>query len=223
MKHIPVTQFWAILANYLRPLWRKVALLGILILSGIGLQIANPQIIRYFIDTAQAQGTIDSLLWAGGLFLLGAMLLQLTTVSSTYIGEDVGWAATNKLREDLALHCLRLDMTFHNDRTPGEMIERVDGDVANLAIFFAQFVVRVLGSLLLLFGVLIAVALIDWRICLAMTLYAALTLWGLIAMRNLATPHWKQSVWFRRRTTGWHRRYSLQRRACVCDARSVPF
>jgi ATP-binding cassette, subfamily B, bacterial len=193
MKHIPVTQFWAILANYLRPLWRKVALLGTLILSGIGLQIANPQIIRYFIDTAQAQGTIDSLLWAGGFFLLGAMLLQLTTVSSTYLGEDVGWAATNKLREDLALHCLRLDMTFHNDRTPGEMIERVDGDVANLAIFFAQFVVRVLGSLLLLFGVLIAVALIDWRICLAMSLYAALTLWGLIAMRNLATPHWKQS------------------------------
>ena len=83
MKHIPVTQFWSVLARYLRPLWRKVALLAVLIFSGIGLQVANPQIIRYFIDTARATGPLENLLWAGGFFLVGAMLLQLTTVTST--------------------------------------------------------------------------------------------------------------------------------------------
>ena len=27
-------------------------------------------------------------------------------------------------RADLALHCMRLDMSFHNDRTPGQMIDQ---------------------------------------------------------------------------------------------------
>jgi ABC-type multidrug transport system fused ATPase/permease subunit len=193
MKQIPVKQFWAVLATYLRPQWRKVALLAALILTGTGIQIANPQIIRYFIDTARADGPLERMLWAGLFFLGSALLLQITTVASTYVGEDVGWTATNQLREDLALHCLKLDMTFHNDRTPGEMIERIDGDIANLAIFFAQFVVRVIGSLLLLFGVLIALAFEDWRISLMMAIYAGGALWGLVRMRNIATPFWKQS------------------------------
>ncbi|MDZ4718158.1 MAG: ABC transporter ATP-binding protein [Roseiflexaceae bacterium] len=191
--NIPLRQFWALLSDYLRPQWPKVVLLAVLILSGIGLQLANPQIIRYFIDTAQTDAPLERLLWAGGFFLVGAILLQITTVASTYVGEDIGWTATNQMREDLALHCLRLDMRFHHDHTPGAMIERIDGDVANLAIFFAQFVVRVIGSLLLLFGVLIALAFIDWRISLALAIYASFALWALVRMRNIATPFWKAS------------------------------
>jgi hypothetical protein len=38
---------------------------------------------------------------------------------------------------DLTLHCLRLDMAFHHARTPGQMIERVDGDVGLLGNFFS--------------------------------------------------------------------------------------
>ena len=46
------------------------------------------------------------------------------------------------LRADLAEHCLYLDMSFHNARTPGEMIERVDGDVNVLANFFSLLALR---------------------------------------------------------------------------------
>ena len=46
-------------------------------------------------------------------------------------------------------------MDFHNRRTPGEMIERIDGDVTALANFFSQFVIQVLGSALLLLGAIV--------------------------------------------------------------------
>jgi ABC-type multidrug transport system fused ATPase/permease subunit len=64
----------------------------------------------------------------------------------------VGWTATNDLRADLALHCLRLDMSFHKKRTPGEMIERIDGDVTALANFFSQIVLKLLGNAILITG-----------------------------------------------------------------------
>lgn len=190
MKHIPLRAYWELLAQYIRPLWLKTLLLAGLIFAGIGLQVANPQVIRYFLDTALAQGDNTRLLYAALIFLGASVALQVVTVASTYVGEDVGWTSTNRLRADLALHCLRLDMGFHKNRTPGEMIERIDGDVANLAIFFAQFVVRVLGSLLLLVGVLIALAVEDWRLCLAMTIYAVSAVAILIRMREIAVPHW---------------------------------
>src|SRR5919197_4715210 len=85
------------------------------------------------------------------------------SVAATYFSEGVGWAATNALREDLMDHCLRLDLSFHKARTPGELIERIDGDVTALANFFAQFVVRIVGNLLLLLGVIVLLWRVDWR------------------------------------------------------------
>jgi ABC-type multidrug transport system fused ATPase/permease subunit len=67
----------------------------------------------------------------------------------------------------------------------------VDGDVANLAIFFAQFIIRVLGSLLLLAGVLLVLLFEDWRVSAAMTLYAIVTLTCFVLVRRIAVPQWK--------------------------------
>ncbi|HWQ16102.1 MAG TPA: ABC transporter ATP-binding protein [Roseiflexaceae bacterium] len=191
MSRVPLGKYWALLAVYLRPLWKRVALLAALMIATIGLQVANPQIIRYVLDTARGAGDLQPLLLAGLVFLISSVLMQVATVASTYVSEDVGWTATNRLRADLALHCMRLDQAFHNERTPGEMIERIDGDVANLAIFFSQFVVRVLGSLLLLAGVLLALLREDWRISLALAAYAGLALFVLSRMQRFAEPRWK--------------------------------
>lgn len=136
-------RYWRFLLQYVRPLRSKVLLLALLIFASIGLQLLNPQIIRYFIDTALAAGTgavtatTANLLGAAILFFVATLLLQGVTVAATYVGEDVGWQATNGLRNDLAHHVLGLDMGFHNSHTPGELIERLDGDVVEIAIFFA--------------------------------------------------------------------------------------
>lgn len=180
-----------LLGTYLRPEWRRVALLAVLIFSGIGLQLVNPQIIRYFLDTAQNNGATSQLFYAALFFLGSAFMLQIVQVSATYVGEDVGWRSTNELRGDLLSHCMHLDMSFHHERTPGEMIERIDGDVANLAIFFAQFVIRVVGSILLLIGVLVVLLWEDWRVSAALAVYAAISLGALLLLRKIAIPHWK--------------------------------
>jgi ATP-binding cassette, subfamily B, bacterial len=65
--------------------------------------------------------------------------------------------------EPVALHLLRLDPDFHTAHTPGELIERVDGDVTNVASFFSQFVLQVVGNILLLAGVLVVLWALDWQ------------------------------------------------------------
>ncbi len=75
---------------------------------------------------------------------------QVLTVAVSYLGNDVSWRSTNLLRGDLLKHCLRLDMRFHNLKTPGEMIERIDGDVTHMSNFFSMFIIKVIGSFVLL-------------------------------------------------------------------------
>lgn len=188
---IPIREYWQLLAKYLKPQKKWVALLAVLLFAVIGLRVINPQIIRVFLDAAQAGAPLQPLLIAGGLFLAFALLVQLMSVAATYVGEVVGWTATNNLRADLALHALRLDMSFHNDKTPGEMIERIDGDVMDLAIFFSQLVIQVIGNLFLLIGVLIALALEDWRVGLATAIFSVVALFTLNKLRDIAVPHWK--------------------------------
>ena len=125
------------------------------------------------------------------LFLITSLILQGVGVAARYFSEDIGWQSTNQLRADLARHCMKLDMSFHNEHTPGEMIERIDGDVANIAIFFSDFVLRILGNLLVIFGVLIVLLWVDWRLSLGFLLFAIGAIYILSKLRNVAVPHWK--------------------------------
>lgn len=117
------------------------------------------------------------------------LLTGLLNLAAIFFGETVGWQATNSLRRDLVRHCLDLDLAFHNRRTPGELIERVDGDVTALARFFSRFVIEVLGNLLLVLGVVAVLAWEDWRLGLGAVGYVALTLLVLTRLRAWAIPH----------------------------------
>ncbi len=190
---ISFRKYWELLSKYLRPRWRTVALLAVLLFGGIGLQLVNPQIVRYFIDTATSGGETSALTAAAAIFIGVAVVRQAFSVGATWFSETVGWNATNDLRADLALHCLRLDMSFHNDQTPGELIERLDGDIESLAQFFSQFVVTVLGNLMLLLGVVALLFWEDWRVGSAFAVYSAVSLLALNLVRSVAVPRWKEA------------------------------
>lgn len=188
---IPLYQYTHLLADYLKPQQHLVVWLTITLLSSIGLQLVNPQILGYFIDTAATtSGTSPALLSAAVLFTAVAVVTQVFAVTATYLSEQVAWTATNTLRVDLVEHCLNLDLSFHKAHTPGELVERVDGDVNTLSRFFSQFTLQILGNLLLLVGILAILFFEDWRagVCLTgFTLTALILLWPL---RAYAIPPW---------------------------------
>jgi len=180
-----------LLRRYVAPQWRGTALLGALILGSIVLQLVGPQLLRTFIDDAIGGAPIETLARVALAFVGIAVATHVFIASSTYVGEDLGWTATNALRADLALHLLRLDLTFHKARTGGELIERIDGDVTALATFFSRFVVNIFGNVLLLIGILLVVAREDLRAGLALTAFALVAVFVMAGpLRNIAAKYW---------------------------------
>jgi ABC-type multidrug transport system fused ATPase/permease subunit len=187
---LPLKQYWNLLVDYLKPQQTRVVWLAIALFSSIGLQILNPQILRYFIDTAMAGGSEQTLFVAALLFTSIALITQVLSVLATYLSENVAWTATNALRADLTQHCLSLDLSFHKLHLPGELVERIDGDVNALSSFFSQLVIYVLGNVVLLLGVLAVLFYEDWRAGLGFTLFSFTTLVILVRLRLIAIRYW---------------------------------
>ena len=185
-------RYLQLFARYLGGEWRRATLLSLLLLLTIGLEIANPQLLRRFIDSALAGAEVSSLVTIALVFMGVAFLTQILDAFARYIGEDLGWAATNKARIDLLRHVLHLDQTFHKARTSGELIERIDGDVVALATFFSSFVVNVFGNLLLLVGIVVVVARESLLAGVAFLVFALAALGVLTRIRTVAVREWER-------------------------------
>ena len=188
---VPLRQYGALLLKYVRQQKGLVALSSVLILTNIGLQLVNPQIMRYFIDEAVSGSPLGRLMVAAGIFVVVALVQQFVGVLATYTSGQVGWNATNALRSDLARHALSLDMPFHNSRTPGEMIERIDGDAETLGGFFSTFAVQILGNIIMLVAVLALLFRENWLAGLALSTFALVSIAVIIRMRNVSVSSWR--------------------------------
>ena len=189
--NLPFRAYWDLLSQHIRPQKGRFILLAILLFGSIGLRIFAPQIMRRFIDSALAGEALQTLTWTALAFIGVALLQQIIAVTVTYLGENVAWTATNALRAELAWHALNLDMRFHNDHTPGELIERIDGDVTELATFFSQFALNLVSNGLLLVGILVALFLEDWRAGLGFAVFSFATIMILGRLKDIAVPHQK--------------------------------
>ncbi len=228
-KQPSLASYKTLFLTYLGPQWRKATLMSVLLLTGIVLQLVNPLILRYFVDTFTAGGSHAALTLAGLLFIVVALIIQGVSVLATYYSENVAWTATNQLRTDLVAHCLTLDMAFHKAHTPGELIERIDGDVDTLSNFFSQAVIHLFGNSVLILGVLIFFFLADWRIGLVMSAFAIfalimLSLYPQLRRSNLGSlsSTGRRVLWFSGRAARGNRRYASERCQRLCHVAFLP-
>jgi ATP-binding cassette subfamily B protein len=188
---IPVRAYIRLLARYLRPLRARVVLLSVLLAAAIALQLVNPQLVKVFLDRATGDGDQGDLIPLAIWFMVVALAHQGLAVLSTYLAEDVGWSATNEMRRDLAEHVLDLDMGFHKEHTPGELIERIDGDVTSLSNFFSAFVIKVVSNVFLVLGILVLL----WRenvwVGFGLTAFTLLAILGMVAIQGVAVTWWQ--------------------------------
>ncbi|MGA5691441.1 ABC transporter ATP-binding protein [Cytobacillus pseudoceanisediminis] len=189
--NLPFRDYYNLLKKYIRPYRMKLNIIFFLLIVSIALSLISPQILRFYIDTAQLEGTSAVLVVAAVLFISVVLLNKLSDIVLTYLGEDVGLLTTNTLRKDLLEHCLNLDTSFYHHHTPGEMIERIENDVNILANFFSKFTLILLSNTLLLFGILFILLYENLLLGFSLSLFSFLAIGLLYKISSIAVPYWK--------------------------------
>jgi ATP-binding cassette subfamily B protein len=190
---IPVRAYFRLFTGYLRPYRRQAVLLAVVLSATIALQLVNPQLIAVFIDRAIEGSDVASLVPLAVAFIVIAVIHQTLLVWATALAERIGWSATNQLRTDLTDHVLHLDMGFHKGTSPGELIERIDGDVTALSNFFSSMMIKVLGNGVLLAGILVLLWAQSWIVGLSITVFTVLALVGMVRLHGVTVP-WQKDI-----------------------------
>lgn len=174
------------LAHLLRPHARRWAGLAPLVAASSLLLLAGPLVIRRIVDGATGDATTGELQQLALLFLaivVVGQVVEIVVVRSATVG---AWRTTNQLRLDMTSHVLGLDHEFHRRHTPGELIQRVDGDVTSVSDLLGRVVPKALGAALLIAGMVVVVVVIDWRVGIGMAVYVAAAVGLVLVLRERA-------------------------------------
>ena len=182
------------LVHVLRPAAGRWVALGVLVAAGSALALTGPLVVRRVIDRATDGATVAELRTLAIVFLAIAVVRQVAEVVTARAATAIAWRATNEFRLEMTRHVLGLDHEFHRRHTPGELIQRVDGDITSVNDLCSRVLTRALGSTLLIVGMIVVVAVIDWRIGLGMAAYVGLAVAVLLALRHRAVDESEQEL-----------------------------
>ena len=154
------------LLGYLRP-YRLSALfaLGAIIGSAV-LQLAQPYLMKVAIDKYIATGNMAGMNRIALLFLAilaGSFVLEF---AQTWVLQMIGQRIMYDLRMQIYRHLQRLDVAFYDRNPVGRLMTRVTTDVDVLNDLFTSGVVSVFGDVFTLFGIMIVLLTMDWRLAL---------------------------------------------------------
>ncbi len=180
------TSRWRALLALLRPdAWRWVGL-GALVATGSALMLGGPLVVRRIVDIASRGTSASDVTRLAVLFLVIAAGAQVVTVLVAGVATVTAWRTTNQIRLRLARHVLGLDHEFHRTHTPGELIQRVDGDVTSVSDFLGRVVPKAGGAFFMVVGILGVLAVVDWRVAIGTGVYAALSVATVVRGRHRA-------------------------------------
>lgn len=180
------TARWRALAELLRPDAARWAALGGLLAASSALMLGGPLVVRAIVDSASAGAPAAELARLAVVFLALAIAAQALAVVVVWFATATAWRTTNEIRMRMARHVLGLDHEFHRRHTPGELIQRVDGDVTSVSDFLGIVVPRVAGAAFLVTGMLVALAVLDWRLAIGGLVYLAVSVAAVVRSRHRA-------------------------------------
>ncbi len=170
LKGLPVQ--WRRLVAYLGP-YKLRLLAAILALTvGAGLSLVFPAVIGAVVDSIFNSET-------GGSELLNQITLALvviffvravTTFFESYNLNYIGERIVVDMRTQLFKHLQSLSLGFYTSRRVGELVSRISSDVTVMRTVLTNNVNTLLQQVLILFGSLVLMVLINWRL----TLFIAL-------------------------------------------------
>ncbi len=155
------------MAGYLGPFWPQLLLVLALIVVGTLAQLAGPYLIGLAIDKFITGGDLAGLARTM-LLLLGSYLLAWVTSSGQfYLMTIVAQEMLYQLRSQVFGQLQRLSLDFYDLNEAGDLMSRLTNDTDVIGRVLNMGLMRLLGSLLTLVGIILAMLQLNVRLALA--------------------------------------------------------
>ena len=154
------------LFGFVRPRARRLTVVLGLALLGTGVALVQPLLTRQLIDSGILAGDLRTVVLTCGLMLLAALASALLGGVNRFqhvaLSADVLFA----LRLAVFRHLEQLPPTFYARRPTGDLLARLDGDVAEIQRFAVDGLLGAVSALIGLIGTLSLMLLLSWQLAL---------------------------------------------------------
>ena len=155
------------LAELVRPRFRILAVIALLVLTGALFELVPPVLIRWIVDDHLAVGKSEGLL-ALAFVYLGAMALgQSLAFVYGYLAAAVAQGVLSNLRVRLFDHLQRLPASYFDHTPLGDAISRCTADIETLDTMFTSGVATLVANLFRLIAIAAAMVILSPMLSLA--------------------------------------------------------
>jgi len=165
------------LLPYLRPFQRQLRWVLILVVLYTFFGLVGPYLMGLAIDHLVHAGAMDRLvrlaLWMLGVYLACNLLQAMAGRAMA----DVSQRALKQLRQDLFTRVQRLPIAFFGQGSTGDLLSRLTNDVEAINQAISQNVTTLVASLLSMFGIVVAMFLLDRWLALASLFVVPIMFW----------------------------------------------
>ena len=180
------------LLKYVRPYWKALVGVSILLLLNTGLALIPPLVQRQVVDQIISQGNLSTLgLLIGALIAIHA-LSKLVDFGDLYVRHSIGERFIFDLRVHIYQHLQDLSLAFYESTSTGELMSRVTNDVNALEQFVTHGVALTVVDLLRLLGASAILLALNWRLALVMLVPLPAMAIGLWVFNHRARPIYRR-------------------------------
>ena len=173
-------KLWPYMVRYKHSLFIAFILLPIISLAEMG----QTFMIRLAIDGPIKAGHLTGLLWYAGGFLVIMLLNYRVRYTQLAESQRTGQLIIRDLRADLYRHYQTLSPRFYQRHPLGKLVTRLTSDIENLSEMLSSGGLAMLADLAMIFGALIGMFVLNWRLALVSVVTMTLLLMTMEVFRN---------------------------------------
>jgi|GEM_PF-4881252 len=153
---------WAL--GFIKARARRLWLVLFLSFPAVGLGLVQPYLTKILIDDGILARRMDVIVWTCGLFLLASLSLFAINAVHRWLYIDVSSRILFDMREETFRHLLKLSPRFYTHHKKGDILSRIDGDIAQIQRFGTDTLLMLINNTLLLIGSLLIMLSLSWRL-----------------------------------------------------------
>ncbi len=180
------------LFSYVRPYWKTLVVVALLLLLRTGLNLLPPLIQKQVVDQVIGERDLSQLALLTGVLVGVHALTQVVDFGDLYLRHAVGERFIFDLRVRIYDHLQQLSLSFFETTSTGELMSRVTNDVNALEQFVTHGVALTAVDLLRLLGASAVLLALDWQLALVVLIPLPLMAIGLWIFNHRARPIYRR-------------------------------
>lgn len=179
--------------RFLRPYWKNVAIISIILLGGLAIGLLDPLIVRYVVDKGMMAKDMSVILNMGGILLIINLLNLIGSRIRIKVVNKTAQSLIYDIRKETFEHIQNLSFRFFDGRPAGKIISRITNDVQAISDFINTGVVSFVSEIISILGIIVIIFVINYKLAAITVTVVPVFILLLICLKSASEKAWSET------------------------------